>query len=130
MISLLIGFFAPRLGEKYAKIAAYAVIVVLAVGLFFGAKKLYDLSVVRNHDAKIEASQAKADRAADQKAAVQKENDLNRQQYEQDQLTQAMDHAPHDPKINDAAERRIAFHKCLSLQQRARANGLQPPACV
>lgn len=130
MIALLVRWFAPRIGEKYARFAAWAVVIVAAILFLWGAKALYDHTIISNHDAKQEASTAKADRAADQKASVQKEQDLSRQQYEDQQLTEAVNHAAKDPKIDDTTERRLAFHRCLGLQQRARANGLQPPRCV
>lgn len=99
-------------------------LILAAVGLFFGAKAIYDHSVVSKHDAKIEASQAKADRAADQNASVAKEHDLNRQNQEADELIKVQENA------KSTTDRRLAFHRCLRLQQHARENGLQPPRCV
>lgn len=127
LIKLLMGWGLP---PGVAKIASYALIVLAVIALLFGLKTCYDHQVVANHDAKIEASQAKADRKADELATEQKQADLNRSSYEAEQLKEAMDHAPKDPAIDDALERRVAFHKCLGLQQRARANGLEPPRCV
>jgi len=112
------------------KFAVIGIAVVLAIAAFFGAKALYDHSIVKAHDAKVEASAAKADRKADQKAADQAAKDLARRQYETDQLTEAMRNAAKDPKIDDDRERALAFHRCLGLQQRARQNGLKPPRCV
>lgn len=130
MISMLIGLLAPVVGEKYAKAAAWALIIVAAIALFFGAKAIYDHSVISNHEAKVEASAAKADRKADQALEARKQADEDRRQYEADQLTEAVKNAPHAPNADPRRERDIAFHKCLSLQQRARENGLQPPRCV
>jgi hypothetical protein len=101
--------------------------IILLIG---AVAACYDHSIVSNHDAKIEASAAKADRKADQKSAEQAKIDEARSTQEANQLIEAMDNAPKDPKVDDAVERRIAFHKCLGLQQRARANGLKPPTCV
>lgn len=108
----------------------YAGLIVLAIAAFFGAKALYDHSVISGHDAKVEASAAKADRKADEAATARAEADQQRRNYETDQLAKAVDNAPKDPNVSDDLERRIAFHKCLGLQQRARENGLQPPRCV
>lgn len=106
------------------KFVVWGGLVIIAIGLFFGAKALYDHSIISAHDTKIEASAAKADRAADQKAAVQKEHDIVRQNQEADELIKVQQNAKTDQ------DRRLAFHRCLSLQQRARENGLQPPRCV
>lgn len=124
------AFLAPLFG-KFAKPAGYVLTALLAIAIFFGAKALYDHKIISNHDAKIDASAAKADRAADQNAAATETTNVARQNYEADQLTRAADDAPkNNPGVDPATARRIAFHKCLGLQQRARANGLQPPRCV
>jgi chorismate mutase len=119
-----------KLWSLPAKIGAAVGAVALLIGLFFGAKALYDHSIIKAHDAGIEASAAKADRAADTKAADQRVIDITRETQEEDQLKKAVDHAVKDPKIPDDVERNLAFHRCLRLQQAARANGLKPPACV
>jgi len=104
-----------------------AVLLILILGL---GKCAYDRSIIKAHDAQIEASAAKADRQADQKAAVQATKDQQRRDFETDQLTKAVQNAPKDPNIPDDRERALAFHRCLRLQQAARQNGLQPPRCV
>lgn len=124
------AFLAPLFG-KFAKPAGYVLTALLAIGIFFGAKAIYDHSVISKHDAKIEASAAKADRAADQNAAAAETDNTARQNYEADQLIKAGNDAPkNNPGVDPATARRLAFHKCLSLQQRARENGLKPPRCV
>ena len=130
MIGWLVGLLAPRVGEKFARPLAWALIVVVAIGLFFGAKALYDQSVIDDHDAKVNLDAAREDRKADNAAAERRLEDMARRDYETDQLMKAMRDAPKDPKIDDARERSLAFHRCLRLQQAARENGLQPPACV
>lgn len=127
LVSLIVGWGVP---PKAAKVVLLAALVGLVIALFFGAKAIYDHSIIANHDAKIEASAAKADRKADQKAADQKTIDEQRTAQEADQLQKAVDNAAHDPKVADAVEQRHAFYRCLSLQQRARANSLKPPVCV
>lgn len=121
LIPLLIGWGVPA---KYAKIVAIVGAVVLALVFLFGLKACYDHSIIANHDAKTEASAAKADRKADTKASEQRDKDIARQNQEADQLMKVQQNAKTE---ND---RRLAFHRCLSLQQRARANGLKPPTCV
>lgn len=124
MIAMLAGLLGPVVGLKLARAAAWVVIVLGVIALFFGAKALYDHSIISNHDAKIEASAAKDDRKADQKAADQGAKDLARQNQEADELIKVQENAKSE------TDRRLAFHRCLSLQQRARANGLKPPRCV
>lgn len=116
-------FLAPIFG-KYAKVAGYALIVLAAIALFFGAKAIYDHNVVSHYKDKVEASQAKADRAADQNAVQAEKYDVARQNQEADELIKVQDNAKNEQ------DRRLAFHRCLRLQQRARDNGLKPPACV
>ena len=131
MIAFLATFFLNRgASPKNARGYAWAILIVGAVLLLWGAKAMYDHSVIANHDAKTEASAAKADRAADQKAAVQEQKDNQRRDFETDQLMKAIDNAPKDPAVPDALEQRRAFYRCLRLQQDARANGLKPPTCV
>lgn len=112
------------------KFVVWGGIVLLAIGLFFGAKALYDHSIIDAHDTKVNLEAAKADRAADQAAAEQAAKDKVRLDFEQDQLEGAVKNAPKDPNVADDTERRLAFHRCLRLQQRAAANGLEPPRCV
>jgi hypothetical protein len=130
MIGMLIGALAPRLGERAARPVAWIIVIIGAILLLWGAKALYDASVIDKHEDKVEASAAKADRKADQIIAEQAERDLNRRQQEAEQLTEVMKRAATDPQIPDDRERAIAFHRCLSLQQAARENGSKPPRCV
>ena len=129
MIAWLVTLLAPRVGAKAARPVAFALLAIVAIGLFFGAKALYDASVIDKHETKVEASAAKADRKADQKAAERMTKDLERREFEQDQLEGAVTNAPKDPNVPDDLERRVAFHRCLSLQQRARKDGREPPRC-
>lgn len=124
----MIADLAKSLGIPQAVI--YAVLILLGVGLLGLGKCAYDRSVIDAHDTEVNLNAAIEDRKADQKAADQAEADRQRRAYEADQLTEAMNNAPKNPAVDDERERAIAFHKCLSLQQRARANGLQPPRCV
>jgi hypothetical protein len=117
------AFLAPIFG-KFAKVAGYVLTILAVIGLFFGAKAIYDHNVISHYRDKVDASAGKADRKADQKAADQKDKDIARQNQEADELIKVQQNAKTE------TDRRIAFHRCLSLQQRARDNGLVPPSCV
>lgn len=104
--------------------------VLLLVAFLMTGKCAYDKSIIHTHDTEIELNAAIEDRKADTTAAEQTKVDEARRQFEADQLQKAEANAPKDPAIPDDRERALAFHRCLSLQQRARANGLEPPACV
>lgn len=121
LVKAVIGWGVP---EKFAK----PLIVILAVGLLFaliiGGIKLHDRGVIEQHDAKREASQAKDDRIADNKAAEQRRVDDARIVKENEELKNVQ------TTIADPVERKRRFYECIRLQQAARRNGQQPPACV
>lgn len=96
--------------------------IVLAIGLFFGAKALYDRSVIKAHDNKREAQITKADRKADATAAVERRVDDARLNTETQELKEA---------VREAApvDRRRAYYECLAKLQDARARNQSPPAC-
>ena len=48
------------------KFVVWIGIIILSIGLFFGAKALYDKSVIDEHDTKVELEAAKEDRKADE----------------------------------------------------------------
>ena len=123
-MTCLISLFAPVVGEKFAKAAAFGSIAILILLALWGGKCAYDHGVISNYQNKVDASAAKADRKADDKAAQQKFNDVERQNEEADQLIKVQANA------KNATERNLAFHRCLRLQQRARDNGLVTPKCV
>lgn len=127
LIKLVIGWGVPR---EMAKIVSFVLIGMLILVLLGVGKCAYDRSVIDEHEAKIEAETAREDRKADQNAADQRLEDQERRAQEQRELKEAVENAPDDPAVDDAVERRLAFHRCLGLQQRARAAGLEPPACV
>lgn len=121
LVAMVIGWGVP---EKFAKpFIAIMGVAMLAI-LFFGGKALYDHSVIAKHDAKVEASQAKADRKADNKASEQRDIDNARRSAETQELNDVVKANP------DPVERKRAFYRCIRLQQSARANGSKPPSCV
>ena len=113
----------PSLGVWGGLIA----ILIIALPL---AKCAYDKSIIDTHDTEIDLNAAIEDRKADQAATERAVADERRRQFEADQLEKATANAAKDPNIPDDRERALAFHRCLSLQQRARENGLKPPDCV
>lgn len=117
-------------GAKFTRLIAWVIVVLVIVLLAIAAVSCYNHEIISNHDAKTNLNAAIEDRQADQNQAAQQTIDLQREAYEQDQLRKAVQDAPKDPKIPDDVERNLAFHRCLKLQQDARANGLKPPACV
>lgn len=131
MLGLLAGFFLDRgASPKNAKGYAWGITLFGALILLGIMALTVKSCIISNHDNAIEASAAKADRQADENEINQRVADDARRAQEQDQLTEAIKNAPKDPAIDDDRERALAFHRCLSLQQRARSNGLKPPTCV
>lgn len=121
LVNAVIGWGVPaKLAKPFVILMAVALLVTLAIG----AKKLYDHNVIAKHDLAVEASQAKADRKADNKAAEQRDKDNARRSAETQELNDVIKATP------DPVDRKRAFYRCVRLQQAARANGLQPPACV
>jgi uncharacterized protein HemX len=108
---------------QFRKAALIGTAIVLLVALLAVGKCTYDRSVIRNHEAKQDAANAKADRAADQKAAEQRRADDSRLTQEANELNRSTDYAQtnHD--------RSSARFRCIKLQQDARAAKRKPPSC-
>lgn len=122
----LISFVEGLLGPKFARFAKpliYLLLALLVLGALWGAKCSYDKHLISAHDSKQDASNAKADRRADQGAAVQRRNDDNRLAVEAQQLKEAQSNAHTD------TDRSLARFKCIRLQQAARASNSVVPAC-
>jgi len=127
LFSLLTGWGVPARAAKPVGFVGIGIIVLIVL---WGAKCMIEKQAVDSYQTQVELNAAVEDRKADQKAADQAAKDEDRLNYEADQMEEAVKNAPKDPAIPDDRERALAFHRCLSLQQRARANGLQPPRCV
>ena len=110
----------PTPFRKAAVIAAGIVLLGLAA---LAVVKIHDHRVVATHEAKQDAANARADRAADAKAAEQRLADDARLTNESDELNRSTANASTD------LDRRLAFQRCLRLQQSARAANRKPPAC-
>jgi hypothetical protein len=98
--------------------------IAIVVALFLGAKALYDSNLIKTHDLKVEAQQSKDDRKADTTAAEQRRADDARVAREKEELDNVL-----TKPASTAAQRRADFYRCIELQRRARANGLEPPTC-
>jgi hypothetical protein len=120
LIALALKLGVP---PKFAKAATIAALFVLAMSLLALGKCAYDRSIINTHEAKQEAATAKADRKADTAAAEQRRVDDSRLTTEAQELNRSTDHAQTD------LDRRLAFQRCLRLQQAARAKHGVVPAC-
>lgn len=125
MPAFLIGW-ALKLGipARFAKIAVIAALVTLLVVGLGVAKCAYDRSIIRAHDAQRDAATAKADRAADAKAAEERRSDDARLTKEGQEIKEAINEAGNDP-----AARRAAYYRCVAKQQEARQKGALVPDC-
>jgi hypothetical protein len=122
LVELALKAGVPQRFAKIAVIGALVTALVLGLGL---AKCAYDKSIISNHDAQQSAANAKADRAADTHAADQRRSDDSRLTNEQEQLEGVRT----DAKPQSDLDRRLARQRCIRLQQTARRDGKQPPAC-
>ena len=83
MIGLLIGALAPRIGEKWAKPVAWAIIAAAILAVLGTAKCAYDRSVIDKHNQKLEqrakpaTDKAAEERAKDTIANAKHEEDLH-----------------------------------------------------
>ncbi len=121
LIALLLRLGVP---PRFAKPVLAVLGLILLLGALWGAKALYDRSVIRQHDAARQAEIAKADRKADEAAAVQRRADDNRISTETAEIKEAINEAGSDP-----AARRRAYYRCIGVQQAARASGKPPADC-
>ncbi len=120
VIGKILALGVPAKFARPLAIVGLILLIIIALGV---GKCTYDRSVIAKHDAKIEAATAKADRKADAAAAVTRRADDARITQEATQLEKVQANAPTD------ADRRLARHRCLRLQQSARAQGKPSPVC-
>ena len=121
LIGLALKAGIPTRFAKVAVIIAGAVLLITLLGI---GKCSYDKSVVERHNARAEATTAKADRKADAKAAEERRADDARAVTESQEIKEAINEAGNDP-----AARRAAYYRCVSAQQAARRNGKPPADC-
>ena len=117
----LVPAFIP---ERFRKLAAIATLVVVAIGLFFIGKALYDRSVIKKHDAERNAKIEKANRKADATAGEQRRVDDKRAQTEAQEVKEAVNEARQQGR-----DPRAAYYECVRLQQAARASRQPSPDC-
>lgn len=125
---MLIGWLAAKAGglgvaPRFVRPVAWGVTIIGAVLLLWGGWALVKSSIISTHETKRELKQERADRKADTKVGEMRRQDDARQRQERQELEGAVNHATSD------TDRRIAFHECLELQQRARRERRQPPTC-
>ncbi len=121
LIALLVRLgIAPR----FAKPVLVIVGLIALLGAVWGAKALYDRSVIREHDAARQVKIAKADRKADEVAAVQRRVDDTRISTETAEIKEAINEAGPDPEA-----RRRAYYACVARLQQARASGVVTARC-
>jgi hypothetical protein len=120
LIGLVLKLGVPQRFAKLALVAGLVVLLVVGLGV---AKCAYDKSIIDAHDAQQNAVNAKADRRADENAAVERRVDDTRLSNEAQELGKA------GQNVSNDRDRRIARQRCIRLQQSARASGGEPPAC-
>jgi hypothetical protein len=121
LLSLIMGAGVPQRFAKPVLIAGLFALALASLGL---GKCAYDRSVIRQHDAKQDAANAKADRKADIHAADQRRTDDARSTTESTEIKEAVDEARRigrDP--------RAAYYECVRKQQAARRERKPPADC-
>jgi hypothetical protein len=121
LINAVIGLGVPAKFAKPLIIFFTIAALVIAAGV---AKRLYDKGVVEDALQEIDLSREKSDRKADNAAAEQRRKDDARVAQETQELKDVVN------THTDPAVRKREFYRCVRLQQTARQNGLEPPACV
>lgn len=121
LLSLAAGIGIP---EQFRKAFVIGTAVVLLLLAMFAAVKIHDHRVIAEHQAQQDAANAKADRAADAKAAEQRRTDDARSTQEATQIKEAVNEAR-----RNGTDPRHAYYECVRLQQAARRAGSPPPDC-
>jgi hypothetical protein len=125
MMTWLIGLaLSAGVPQKAAKPVVFGMLALALAAALWGGWALLKHNIISNHEAKQVASNAKADRKADDQAAVQRRTDDARLTQEAGQLKEAQKNARTD------TDRRLARARCIRLQQAARRDGKQPPSCL
>jgi uncharacterized protein HemX len=124
MLSLLIGWLAPTVGEKWAKPVAIGGLVALLIAILSIGKCTYDKSVIRQHEQKAALQQAQRERKADSNLQVQKGRDEAASQQRQQEIDNATRDIP-----DQAPSARQHARACLELQRQAKQRGKPKPAC-
>jgi uncharacterized protein HemX len=124
MFSLLIGWLAPMVGEKWAKPAAIGGLIALLIAILAVGKCAYDKSVIRQHEQKAALQQAKRERKADANLQTQKGRDEAAAQQRQQEIDNATRNIP-----DQAPSARQRARVCVELRRQAQQRGKPVPAC-
>ncbi len=102
----LIGFGVP---QRFATALSWLTTALLALALLWGAKAMYERSVIREHDAKITAKTTATDAKAKIEAAERRATDTatnaQAEKERSDAINQAVDGAPSDASVRLNCER-------------------------
>ena len=114
---------AKGVPTRFARPVAYAALALLLLAALGTALCAIRKDAIDDYSANQAAANAKADRKADAKVAEQRRVDDARITQESTQLEKVQANATSD------TARRLARHRCLRLQQQARAEHKPPPGC-
>lgn len=102
----LIGFGVP---QRFAAALSWLTTALAALALLWGAKALYERSVIREHDAKVTAKTTATDAKAKIEAADQRATDTatnaQAEKERSDAINQAVDGKPSDASVRLNCER-------------------------
>ena len=102
----LIGFGVP---QRFATALSWLATALAALALLWGAKALYDRSVIREHDAKVTAKTIATDAEAKIEAAERRATDTatnaQAEKERSDAINQAVDGKPSDASVRLNCER-------------------------
>lgn len=102
----LIGFGVP---QRFATALSWLTTALLALALLWGAKAMYERSVIREHDAKITAKTTATDAKAKIEAAERRATDTatnaQAEKERSDAINQAVDGKPSDASVRLNCER-------------------------
>lgn len=110
--------------EPLRKAFGAGVILLGLVALIVIGVKIHDHRVVKNYTNAQEAKTAKADRKADNTAAVQRRVDDARSRDEAQEVKEAISEAQ-----SQGRDPRAAYYACVKLQQSARREHKPSPNC-
>ena len=124
IIALITGWGVPA---KLAKPLLGLAAVLLAVAAWSLFWWWHDSSVIREHDAAVNAAAQASGRAADNAMAETAREDDKRNTAEGAELGKVIANDPQSTR--PVSDQRRAYLRCIKLQQSARANNQPAPAC-
>lgn len=118
-MSWLVAFLVRSgLPQRHARWLAIGVLIAALMLALWLALTIRDRRMIARHEAGAAVAQARADRAADAKAATRRRSDDARLEAEADALEKVTDNAIDDPR-----GARRAYYECIRVQQQARSSG-------